>query len=74
MTADSLAAPTPRFVADALLVLVALDSSDNPIRDGRLRQIKVPDGPAADLAAGGDDRRASRRESRDLLLRVYGPS
>ena len=72
VTAESLTSPTPRFVADALLVLVGLDRDSNPIRESRLRQIVTPPGPAAKLAAGADARRASRGQARDILLRVYG--
>lgn len=74
VTADSLEAPTPRFVADALLVLVGLDGDSQPIRESRLRQISVPEGPAAQLAAGSADRRQARTQAREILLRVYGAS
>ncbi|GAA5830251.1 hypothetical protein JCM5353_005364 [Sporobolomyces roseus] len=59
--------PTIRPVSDSLFTLVAIDPTIGRPLKGSLRQIKVPEGPASEIAAGSDKRREDRLLDKRVL-------
>lgn len=59
--------PTIRPVSDSLFTLVAIDPTTGRPLKGSLRQIKVPEGPASEIAAGSDKRREDRLLDKRVL-------
>ncbi|GAA5928357.1 acyl-CoA thioesterase [Sporobolomyces koalae] len=65
------ATPRIRPVSDSLFTLVAIDPlNGRPLR-GSLRQVRVPEGPASEIASGSDKRREDRLLDKRVLQQVY---
>ncbi|GAA5860089.1 hypothetical protein JCM1840_001878 [Sporobolomyces johnsonii] len=63
--------PTIRVVSDSFFTLVAIDPESGRPLKGKLRQVRLPEGPAQELAAGADKRRDDRLQDKRILQRVY---